>query len=102
VFTNGRTLPLAQLALAVFPNPAGLLREGENYFSLSVQSGLPLVGAPMSGSRGSIQRGTLESSNVDVALEFTRLITAQRGFQINTRTITVSDQVLQELANIIR
>jgi flagellar hook protein FlgE len=100
VFSNGRTLSIAQVAIATFNNPGGLTREGSNYFSQSTQSGIPLLGTANSGDRGSIQQGALESSNVDVALEFTRLITAQRGFQVNTRTITVSDQILQDLANI--
>jgi flagellar hook protein FlgE len=100
VFSNGQTLPIAQLAVASFNNPAGLSREGQNYFSLTAQSGIPLLGTADSGGRGTIQQGTLESSNVDVALEYTNLITAQRGFQVNTRTITASDQMLQDLANI--
>jgi flagellar hook protein FlgE len=102
VFTNGRNLPIAQLAIASFNNPGGLSRLGDNYFGLSNNSGLPLLGTALSGGRGSLQNGTLESSNVDVALEFTRLITAQRGFQVNARTITATDEVLQELSNIVR
>lgn len=102
VFTNGRSLPIAQLAIANFTNPTGLSREGNNYFMVTANSGLPLVGTALSGGRGAIQRGTLESSNVDTALEFTRLIIAQRGFQVNARTISVSNEVLQELASIIR
>ncbi|HZT83566.1 MAG TPA: flagellar hook-basal body complex protein [Gemmataceae bacterium] len=102
IFTNGRTLPLAQLAIASFANPAGLNREGDNYFGVSTHSGDALIGAGLTGGRGQIQQGTLESSNVDVAQEFTRLIIAQRGFEVNARTITTSDQVLQALTNIIR
>jgi flagellar hook protein FlgE len=102
VFTNGQILPLAQLALAAFVNPGGLSREGSNLFSITAQSGEALIGAGGSGGRGLVEQGTLESSNVDIALEFTRLIIAQRGFQVNARTITVSNEVLQELANIIR
>jgi flagellar hook protein FlgE len=102
VFTNGRTLPIAQLAIANFTNPGGLNREGKNYYSLSNNSDLPMIGPGASGGRGIVTQGTLENSNVDVAFEFTRLILAQRGFQVNARTITVSDQMLQELANIIR
>jgi flagellar hook protein FlgE len=102
VFTNGRVLPIAQLAVASFDNPGGLDRLGNNYFGLTNNSGLPLLGAALSGGRGDIQGGTLESSNVDVALEFTRLIVAQRGFQVNARTITAVDDVMQQLANIIR
>lgn len=102
VFTNGRTLPISQLAIASFANPGALTREGDNYYGLSTESGPALLGAGVSGGRGSVQQKALESSNVDVALEFTRLIIAQRGFQVNARTITASDQVLQELANTIR
>lgn len=102
VFTNGRTLPIAQLAIAAFSNPAALNRIGDNYYSLSSESGPPLIGSGLSGGRGAVQQKTLESSNVDVALEFTRLIIAQRGFQVNARMITASDQILQELANILR
>jgi flagellar hook protein FlgE len=102
VFTNGRNLPIAQASIALFTNPGGLERLGDNYFGLSNNSGLPLLGTALSGGRGTVQNGTLESSNVDVALEFTRLITAQRGFQVNARTITATDEVLQELSNIVR
>ena len=102
IFTNGRILSIAQIAIADFANPAALLREGSNYFGLSSESGTALIGTGLSGGRGTVQQKTLESSNVDVALEFTRLIIAQRGFQVNARTITASDQVLEELANIIR
>ena len=102
VFTNGRTLAVAQLAIASFANPAALNRVGDNYYSLSSESGPALVGAGLSGGRGSVQQKALESSNVDVSLEFTRLIIAQRGFQVNARIITASDQILQDLANILR
>jgi flagellar hook protein FlgE len=102
VFTNGRTLPIAQLAMATFPNPGGLDRQGNNYFDLTAQSGSPNTGAGLSGGRGAIIKGSLEPSNVDTAAEFTQLIVAQRGFQVNAETITVSSQVLETLANIIR
>jgi flagellar hook protein FlgE len=102
IFTNGRNLPIAQLALATFANPGALKRIGDNYYSLSSESGPALLGTGLSGGRGAVQQKALESSNVDVSLEFTRLIIAQRGFQVNARTITASDQILQELANIVR
>lgn len=102
VFTNGRTLAVAQIAIATFANPAALNRVGDNYYSLSSGSGPALLGAGLAGGRGSVQQKTLESSNVDVSLEFTRLIIAQRGFQVNARMITASDQILQDLANILR
>jgi len=101
VFTNGKVAPLAQLAIADFTNPGGLSRQGDNLFTQTTQSGQPLVGAGGSGGRGTVQQGVLEQSNVDVALEFTQLIIAQRGYEVNARTVTVSDQVLQDLTNII-
>jgi len=102
IFTNGQSMPIAQIALAGFANPSGLSRQGDNYYALTAQSGPALLGAGQSGGRGSIQQGELESSNVNVSLEFTRLIIAQQGFQVNAKAITVSDQVLQALSNIIQ
>lgn len=102
VFSNGRILPIAQLAIASFANTEGLSREGDNLFSPTSSSGPAQIGAALSGARGSIKQGTLEGSNVDVALEFTRLIIAQRGFSVNARTVTVASQVLEELTSIIR
>ncbi|GIW78947.1 MAG: flagellar hook protein FlgE [Gemmatales bacterium] len=102
VFSNGQVLPLAQLAIATFPNPAGLRREGNNYFSITSQSGNVSLGAGLSGGRGSVNQAVLEGSNVDIALEFTRLIIAQRGFEVNARTIQVSSQVLQTLTTLIQ
>lgn len=101
-FSNGRTVPLAQLALASFTNPGGLVRVGQNYFAVSAASGAPLLGSAGQGGVGSVQGGALEAANVDIASEFTRLIIAQRGFQVNARTITAANDTLQELANIIR
>lgn len=102
IFTNGKSLPIAQLAIAVFSNPDGLNREGNNDFSLGAQSGIPQTGPGLSGGRGTVLQGTTEQSNVDVALEFTKLIIAQRGYEVNARTITVSNEVLQTLGEIIR
>jgi flagellar hook protein FlgE len=101
-FSNGRTIPLAQLAIASFNNDGGLLRNGNNYFSASVASGEPLIGTAAAGGRGSVQGAALEGANVDISTEFSRLIIAQRGFQVNARTITAANDTLQELANIIR
>ncbi|MCY2991663.1 MAG: flagellar hook protein FlgE [Planctomycetota bacterium] len=102
LFSNGKRAPVAQIALAVFANNQGLNGEGNNYYSVSPNSGIPLIGAPRTGGRGAILNGTLEASNVDVGLEFTRLLTAERGFQVNSRTIRVSDEVMQEAVNLIR
>jgi flagellar hook protein FlgE len=102
VATNGRTVPIAQLAIASFSNMKGLTTIGDNYFEQSLNSGAPQLGTAKSGDRGTVIGGQLESSNVDIAFEFTRLIVAQRGFSANARTITVSDEILEELTNIIR
>ncbi|HQX49258.1 MAG TPA: flagellar hook-basal body complex protein [Planctomycetaceae bacterium] len=100
--SNGVKIPLAQMAIASFRNTDGLVSVGGNYYQSSLASGDPQIGSAMSGDRGAIRSGQLEGSNVDLALEFTRLIIAQRGFSANARTITVTDQVLQELTSIIR
>lgn len=100
--SNGRKFPMAQLAIANFTNLQGLQSAGDSYFVSSLNSGTPQIGTALSGGRGSITGGQLEQSNVDIAFEFTRLIVAQRGFSANARTITVSDEVLQELTNLIR
>ena len=101
-FSNGRTVALAQLAVAGFNNEGGLLRTGQNYFSTGPASGEAIIGVAREGGRGGIQGASLEGSNVDVAIEFSRLIIAQRGFQVNARTVTAANETLQELANIIR
>ncbi|NNF25705.1 MAG: flagellar hook protein FlgE [Gemmatimonadetes bacterium] len=101
-FSNGVTLTLAQLALADFNNPAGLLRSGNNMYTVSANSGAPVIGFAGEGSRSTVTSGALEMSNVDLANEFTNMITAQRGFQSNARVITTSDEMLQELVSLKR
>ncbi|NNF26393.1 MAG: flagellar hook protein FlgE, partial [Gemmatimonadetes bacterium] len=101
-FSNGVTLTLAQLALADFNNPAGLLRIGNNMYTVSANSGAPVIGFAGEGSRSTVTSGALEMSNVDLANEFTSMITAQRGFQSNARVITTSDEMLQELVSLKR
>ncbi|WP_079508434.1 flagellar hook protein FlgE [Mesobacillus jeotgali] len=101
VFSNGLVLTLGQLALAKFSNPSGLSKVGNNTFQESVNSGTANINVPGEG-RGSIAAGALEMSNVDLSEEFTEMITAQRGFQANTRIITTSDEILQELVNLKR
>ena len=100
-YSNGRTQAIAQVALAVFGNPAGLERAGGVWFE-TTNSGLPQVGTAATGGRGRINPGALEMSNVDLAQEFTNLIIAQRGFQANSRVITTSDELLQEIVNLKR
>jgi flagellar hook protein FlgE len=102
VFSNGRTQALGQVALAVFANPQGLEKAGNSLYRATVNSGQPQIGTAKTGGRGSLAGGTLEMSNVDLAAEFTNLIVAQRGFQANSRIITASDEILQDLVNLKR
>lgn len=101
-FSNGRSEAIAQIALASFANAEGLDRKSNNYFQYNSNSGEPVVTAPQSGSTGSIQSGALESSNVDIGTEFTQLITAQRGYQVNARAFSAANQMLEETANLLR
>lgn len=103
VYDNGRQQPLGQIALATFENPAGLQKVGANQFSQTPNSGdFKLASQPGKNGAGSLVPGTLEMSNVDLAKQFTEMIITQRGFQANSRVMTTSDEILQELANIKR
>jgi flagellar hook protein FlgE len=101
-FTNGVNVALAQIALADFNNPAGLLRIGDNMYQESSNSGGCVLGFALEGSQSALTSGALEMSNVDLAQEFTAMIVAQRGFQANSKVITTSDEMLQELVNLKR
>ncbi|WP_187442607.1 flagellar basal-body rod protein FlgF [Rossellomorea vietnamensis] len=101
VYSNGEITTIGYLALAKFSNPSGLTKAGGNSFQQSVNSGPANVNIAGEG-RGSIVSGSLEMSNVDLSEEFTEMITAQRGFQANTKIITTSDEILQELVNLKR
>jgi flagellar hook protein FlgE len=88
------------LSLATFPNAAGLTRDGGNMWSASLSSGTPpAIGSPGANNLGTTISGELEQSNVDLATEFTNMITAQRGFQANSRVISTADEMLQDLVN---
>jgi flagellar hook protein FlgE len=102
VFSNGLKETLGQLALANFNNVNGLEKIGDSMFRSTVNSGLAQVGPAGSQGLGLITSGALEMSNVDLAQEFTNLVIAQRGFQANSRVITTSDEILQELVNLKR
>ena len=102
IFDNGERKNLAQIMLAKFDNPAGLQKIGNNFFVDTRNSGEPQFGMGASSGFGGIRGGTLEMSNVDLSMEFTEMITTQRGFQANSRIITTSDEMLQELVNIKR
>ena len=103
-YVIGGTLTEAgTIHLVKFNNPGGLEKVGGNLFRQSANSGAPLVGEPLGeDGHGAIKSGSLEMSNVDLAEEFTEMIVAQRGFQANTRIITTSDEILQELVNLKR
>jgi flagellar hook protein FlgE len=102
LYTNGLTRPLGQIALAIFPNANGLERVGSNLWRNTDNSGIPVIGTPRTGGRGSINSGFLEQSNIDIGNEFTELIVTQRGFQANTRVVTTVDEMLQDLINMKR
>ena len=95
-FGAGQTVVVGQLAMATFNNPKGLVKMGSNRYSESASSGIANVGVAATGGRGSIIGSALESSNVDIATEFTQMILAQRGYQANSRSITTADEILVE------
>ena len=101
-FSNGTKQDIGRIALATFANPVGLQKAGGSLYTTSVNSGNPQVGTAGTGGRGSLIGGAVEMSNVDLSSEFTNLIIAQRGFQANSRVITTSDELLQELVNLKR
>lgn len=101
-FTNGQNRVLAQVALATFNNAGGLTKVGSNLFAQSTNSGEAQIGTSGSGGRGDLNPGSLEMSNVDLAQEFSNMIITQRGFQANSKIISVTDEMLQELANLKR
>ena len=99
-FSNGQTIPIAQIALATFSNQQGLLRNGSNEFLPSLSSGAANIGAPDTAGRGTITGGSLELSNADIATEFSQLILAERGYEANAKAITTFDQVTQDAINL--
>ena len=101
-YTNGVSIPLYRVALATFANEQGLEKVGDSMFQQSVNSGNANIAGAESETKGSIMSQYVEMSNVDLTEEFTHLILAQRGFQANARTISVSDQVLEEVVNLKR
>lgn len=101
-FSNNELSPIGRVAVAAFDNPAGLEKAGGTMWRRTVNSGEQQVGVAGEAGRGTTQGLALEMSNVDLSLEFTNLILAQRGFQAGSRVITTSDEVLQELINLKR
>jgi flagellar hook protein FlgE len=102
VFSNGQVEELAQLAIANFNNPKGLLRQGRNLYTETNASGTPAIGAADTGGRGSVVGSALESSNVDIAVEFTKMLVFERGYQANSKTITASDTLTQTALTLVR
>jgi len=96
-YSNGQVLELYAVTLATFTNKHGLRREGGNLFSETLESGPALTGQAGSSGKGTIDGNSLEMSNVDMATEFVRMITTQRGFQANTKVITTTDSMLGEV-----
>jgi flagellar hook protein FlgE len=101
-YSNGEMTPMFQIALADFPSYDGLTKMGRNLYAESIASGQALPGVAGTGRLGSVAPSSLEMSNVDLAEEFVKMITTQRAFQANSRVITSSDEILQELINIKR
>jgi len=101
-FSNGISRAIGQVMLVDFANPGGLLDLSDSIYTTSANSGDPRWGMPKTQSNSSVKPGALEGSNVDLAAEFTNMITTQRGYQANSRIITVSDSMIEELVNLKR
>ena len=102
-YDNGQRKILGQIAVATFSNASGLEKKGDNLYSSTMNSGeFDGIGVDISTTGGRMDAGVLEMSNVDLSSEFTEMITTQRGFQANSRIITVSDTLLEELTNLKR
>ena len=102
IFTNGATQTLGQILLSDFHNPSGLTKIGENLYNASMNSGPALVGTAGGSVKATIISGAIETSNVDLANEFTRMIIAQRGFEANSKLVTTSDSMLGDVINLKR
>ncbi|MCP5048421.1 MAG: flagellar hook-basal body complex protein [bacterium] len=102
VYDNGRVEDVAQLAVALFNNPKGLLRDGRNLYSETNASGNAAIGAAATGGRGTVIGSSREASNVDMATEFTQMLVFERGYQANSKIITVSDTVIQTAISLVR
>jgi flagellar basal-body rod protein FlgG len=102
VSLQGQTTPttIGSLQLAMFPNETGLDAQGDNLLLQSAASGAPVTGTPGASGFGSVMQGFIESSNVNSVTEITSLITAQRAYEMNSKVITASDQMLQTLTNL--
>ena len=100
IFSNGKTTNIAQVVLAQFSNMNGLISQGGGLYAESPASGASFLGVPGEGGRGQLTGGTLESSNVDLATELTKIITFQRAYQANAKMISLTDQIMQDTMNL--
>jgi flagellar hook protein FlgE len=101
-YSNGAQIAVGQLAMVSIVNPESLIATGSNNYQLSSKSALPAIGLPSSGGRGQILGGSVESSTVDIAKEFTNLIVYQRAYEANSKVITTTDQLSQSTIGLIR
>jgi len=99
-YSNGQQVVVGQMAMATIRNPDSLIAAGDNNFQLSSRSALPAIGLPGTGGRGTVLGGSVESSTVDIAREFTNLIVFQRGYEANARVVTTVDQLSQDTINL--
>lgn len=102
VFSNGQSRAIGQVAVARFTAPTALEKMGRNLYASTFDSGQPIIGQPSTSGLGRVLSNSLELSNVDLAEEFVSMIAAQRGFQANSRVITTSDELMQEMVNLKR
>ena len=100
-YSDGTQVVVGQVAMANIRNPESLIAVGNNNYQASALTASPAVGVANTGGRGDIQGGSIESSTVDIAKEFTNLIVLQRGYQANSRVITTADTLSQETINLI-
>jgi flagellar hook protein FlgE len=101
-FSNGQETVVGQLAMATIRNPDSLIASGDNNYELSSASALPAVGIPGTGGRGTVEGGAVESSTVDIATEFTNLITYQRGYEANSKIVNAVDELSQTTIGLIK
>ena len=101
-YSNGQQLTVGRVAMALVRNPQSMIAAGNNNFLASGTTALPAVGLPGTGGRGAVAGGSLESSTVDIAREFTNLIVFQRGYQANAKVVTTIAEISQETINLKR
>jgi flagellar hook protein FlgE len=101
-YSDGSQVTVGQVAMAAVRNPDSMVAVGNNNYQISAKSATPAIGGPDTGGRGSIVGGALESSNVDIATEFTNMIVLQRDYEANARVVTTVDQLSQDTINLVR